>query len=400
MSTLFEGQSAGLIEHGVGTKSRRHVDLPAKRIRALLIEPDITDVLSVRDALAKTLTTTLELESVFSVAEGIARLEIGGIDAVIMGLDEYRTVHRQFPTVPLIILTEAVNEKRAIQSLREGAQDLLFKQQIDGTLLDRMLRYGIERHERRQLEKKMRATETELRLAAGIQRRLLPTTRPAAPGFDFGGAFNSAFATCGDWYDYVSMRDGRFGIIIGDVSGKGMGPAMVATEARAIVRSLLIHSSDIGEILTDCNRLLLNDLSESRFVTMFFAIVDPADRTMTYVGAGHRAFLFNSAGEHRILESTCVPLGFDEQLSVAASGKMTLQPGDVLIALTDGVEEATAADGSAFGTARVLDAVRQTRCESAQSIADRIIFETVTEFTRDTVQDDDSTAVVLKVKEV
>lgn len=399
MNMLFEGQSTGLLDNGACMTTRRHVELPAKRICALLIEPNIADVLSVRSALAKTSTSKLELETAYSVAEGIARLDLGGIDAVIMGVDEFRTVHDRFPAVPLIILTEAANEEIAIRSLREGAQDLLFKHHLDGTLLDRMLRYGIERHERRQLEKLMRATETELRLAAGIQRRLLPTTRPTAPGFDFGGAFNSAFATCGDWYDYVSLRDGRFGIIVGDVSGKGMGPAMVATEARAIVRSLLIHTSDIGEILTSCNRLLLNDLSESRFVTMFFAVVDPVDRTMTYVGAGHRGFLFNTAGQHRILESTCVPLGFDEQLTVTSSSEIVLSPGDVLVALTDGVEEATGADGSAFGTERVLDALRRTRSESAQRIADYMVYETVTEFTCGATHDDDSTAVVLKVEE-
>lgn len=389
--------ASNVLQHEWASRRIHHAESFAKGIRVLVIAVDDADAAEML-ALQETLTAEpLQLEVVVGATEGLAKLQHGNIDAVIVSLDDFRLVHRWFSQVPLIILAEAADEELAIQGLRDGAQDLLIKRHWNATLLDRMVRYGIERHYRRELEKKVRATQTELELASGIQKRLCPTSRLAVPGFDFAGAYHSAFATCGDWFDYLPPNDGRFGIVIGDVSGKGMGPAIVATETRAILRSVALFTSDLGEILTHCNQQLFNDLADFRFVTLFFAQIDAATRCLSYVGAGHRAFIVDKNGHHRFLESTCVPLGFEERLTVAASPKIQLWPGDVLVSLTDGVEEATSAEGEAFGIERVLDIVRRSRGDSAEKIADRLIYDSVVEFTQDATQDDDFTAIVLKV---
>jgi serine phosphatase RsbU (regulator of sigma subunit) len=243
----------------------------------------------------------------------------------------------------------------------------------------------------------LRATTAELDAARKIQQALLPVEVPELPGFDLAGAWHPAEATCGDYFDIIPMGERYVGLVVGDVCGHGLGPALVMASTRACLRTLALTQTDVSKIMTVANRMLADDLSSERFVTMFFARLDVVTRSISYAGAGHRAYLMGSAGEVTALNSTWMPLGLDRDAVVPCGPETALSPGDMLVLVTDGVEDAMSIEGESFGHKKVMAVAREHRHEPAQRIVNRIIHQSVAEFTRGAPQDDDFTAVVLKV---
>ncbi len=159
-------------------------------------------------------------------------------------------------------------------------------------------------------ERKRAAAVTEqLRLARSIQRSFFPKAPPVVPGFDLGGASYAAEETGGDYYDYFQMPTGRVGVALADVSGHGLGPALVMSQTRAYLQALLPLGLGVSELATRLNDFLLADGQEARFVTLFLAQLDPRDRSFTYASAGHRCYLLGPGDEVEPLDATSVPLG-------------------------------------------------------------------------------------------
>src|SRR5262249_17791409 len=143
-------------------------------------------------------------------------------------------------------------------------------------------------------------------------------------------------------FDYVPMRDGSLGIVIGDVSGHGYGPALLMAQTRAYLRAFLLTHTDIRDIIALVNRALADDTPDGRFTTLLFVRIDPATRTLQYVSAGHTtSYLLGASGEVKAeLCSTGMPLGIVTDAEYDATPQLTLEPGDLLLLVTDGVEEA------------------------------------------------------------
>ncbi|MBS0208193.1 MAG: SpoIIE family protein phosphatase [Planctomycetes bacterium] len=377
----------------------------ADSFRVLVVEDNPLDVRVIAEHLARSRYASFQAEIANSVVTALDKLNSDRFSVVLLdlslgstiGLETFRLIQGAHPRVPIVILTGTNHEETALVAMQNGAQDYLLKDRISADSLARALRYAIERHSRRQLEDRMRETNAELRIAQQIQHALFPRQAPQLAGFDLAGTWHPAQATCGDYFDFFPMGDRHLGIAVGDVCGHGLGPGLVMAETRAVLRSLAPTHLDVSEIMTLANRLLAQDLDGQRFVTLFFARLNLDTRALSYAGAGHRAYLMHAAGDVEMLDSTSMPLGLDTTEDVECVTGLTLMPEDLLLIVTDGVEEATSPSGHMFGRESLLQLVRGFRHEPARRIVDHLVHEHLHSFINNSAPDDDFTAVVLKV---
>lgn len=251
---------------------------------------------------------------------------------------------------------------------------------------------------RKRAERELRANQEQFQVAREIQQRLFPKAAPALDGFDIAGVTYPAEATGGDYFDYLPMMNGKLGVIVADVTGHGIGPALLMAETRAYLRTLAANREDIGEILTTANHILAEDIGEERYVTLFLGRIDPGTHTFAYASAGHpTGYILGAGGEIKtLLKRTSVPLGINPNAKYDGAVQVGLQSGDIVLLLTDGIEEAMAPDESFFGTERTLNVVRQNREKPAREILDAL-YRAVRDFAQAAPQLDDVTAIVIKV---
>jgi len=178
-----------------------------------------------------------------------------------------------------------------------------------------------------------------------------------------------------------------------------LGPALLITETRAYLRAFaLTPEDDLGSIAALVNRRLVDDVTDGHFVTLFLARIDPRSRSLMFTNAGHpQGCVFDSTGAVKtLLGSTGPPLGLFQDGDFQVGPAIALEPGDLVLLLTDGVIEARAPDDAAFGFQRAIDIVRVYRRNTASEIA-RNLYHAVRAFSHNLAQDDDITAVVIKV---
>jgi PAS domain S-box-containing protein len=253
--------------------------------------------------------------------------------------------------------------------------------------------------ERKKAERALRENAAQLLAAQRIQEHLLPTEPPAIAGLDIAGALYAAEFAAGDYFDYLSMPGGALGVVIGDVAGHGFGPALVMASTHAHLQSLSQLQGEIGPILAEVNSILLREIEEDRYVTLLLARLDPRSRTLTFANAGHPdGYVLDASGKIKTrLESGSLPLGISPDTLFHASGPVLLEPGDLLLLLTDGILEATSADGTQFGAERTLGVVRRNLTRKAAEII-RAIYDAVLEFSAGHKIADDLTTVIVKVQ--
>ncbi|MDB6032782.1 MAG: hypothetical protein JWM16_3120 [Verrucomicrobiales bacterium] len=254
--------------------------------------------------------------------------------------------------------------------------------------------------ERKRAEKELRDSKEQFRVAREIQQRLFPKSSPALPGLDIAGGSYPAEATGGDYFDYLPMLNDRWGIVVGDVTGHGVGPALLMAETRAYLRVLAGRREDVGEILSRTNRVLSEDVGNERFVTLFLARIDARTQELVYASAGHpTGYILDSKGAvKKTLPRTGVPLGLRPDTQYHSSGQIFLEPGDLVLLVTDGIEESISSDNTIFGMERVLDVVRANRDKPSAHIVSAL-YQAVRQFSKNSVQMDDVTAIVLKVSD-
>ena len=298
---------------------------------------------------------------------------------------------------------EKINIPRAVETVgrcKDGREIVV------GVSFSHMELHGERRHvafvrditARKKTERALRENQEQLQVAREIQQRLFPKSAPALEGFDIAGVTYPAEETGGDYFDYLPMLNGCVGFIVGDVTGHGLGPALLMAETRAYLRSLSANRDDLGEILTVANRILAEDIGEERYVTLFLGKIDPKTRTLAYVSAGHpTGYVLGPGGEIKtLLKRTAVPLGINPNAKYSGAVDIALQSGDIVLLLTDGIEEATGPDESFFGIERTLASVRQNREKPAREILDAL-YRAVRDFSQHSPQLDDVTAIVIKV---
>lgn len=253
--------------------------------------------------------------------------------------------------------------------------------------------------ERRRIEQSLRENEAQLLAAQRIQEYLLPRAAPDLPGFDIAGAWYPAEFAAGDHFDYLPMPGDAIGIVVSDVCGHGFSAALLMSVVHAYMHCLAENHDCVEEILTRANGTLLKEIEENRFVTLFFARLDPRSRSLTYASAGHpTGYVLSASGEvrHR-LEATGPPLGILADAQFPGNGPVTLDPGDVVLLLTDGVIEARAPEQTdEYGVQRALDVVVANRHQAAAEIV-AALYQAVQQYSQQDRQLDDITIVVIKV---
>ncbi len=200
----------------------------------------------------------------------------------------------------------------------------------------------------------------ELGAARRLQQSLMPKRAPRVPGFQLAGLWRPAFEMSGDWYDFFPLPNRRWGIVIADVSGKGVPAALFMALARSTLRASAAVATTAEGAVERANRLIAADSDDGTFITAVFGILDAQARRFVYVNAGHNPPLWFQAGAQRLeyLTRTGLPLGIDENLRFRAH-EIELQAGDMLYFYTDGVTEAMGANEEMFGTER-LEAIVTT----------------------------------------
>jgi phosphoserine phosphatase RsbU/P len=240
-----------------------------------------------------------------------------------------------------------------------------------------------------------RRLEEELSIGHRIQKTFLPERDPKVPNFDIAGAYYSSGLVGGDYYDYVRITDGHLGIVVADVSGKGIPAALIMAAFRASLIAEVRNNYAIRTVFAKVNKLLWESIEVDRFVTAIYGVLDLHGRRFTYVNAGHNTGLLYRAATDAFeyLESTGPLLGTLESATFKER-QVEIRPGDVLTLYTDGITEAMNPAEELFGEERLKDVVRSRRSASASDIV-RGIRETVGEFAGGE-PDDDLTLVLVK----
>ncbi|MGA2619731.1 MAG: SpoIIE family protein phosphatase [Thermoguttaceae bacterium] len=378
-----------------------------KNIRILLVEDDPDDVWVMRNLLGDRWDGPFELAHVELLSAGIERASEYPFDVILLdlslpdsqGLETFFTLHAHAGDVPIVVLSAYNDESTAVKAVQAGAQDYLVKGQVDDNLLVRSIRYAVERTRRHRAEAALRDASEEFRAAKEIQQRLYPAEPPSLPGFDIAGALYPAKATAGDYFDYFPLPGGCLGIVVGDVSSHGMGPALLMSETRACLRTLAQSSADVYQILTRVNRMLTADTDDFHFVTLVLAKIDPATRELVYGSAGQRSYLLHADRTVTVLDSTGLPLGVDAEATVpmAPPLQLTLGGGDLLVMFTDGVVEAESAGRTRFGVGRALEVIQRERQKPARQIIEALRRD-IDAFCRYQPHQDDITIVLVKVQ--
>jgi len=241
--------------------------------------------------------------------------------------------------------------------------------------------------------------EQQIALAGAVQSRLLPAHPTPPPGYDLAGQGRPCEEMSGDYYDVIPLANGHVALVVGDVSGHGIGPALYMSSTRALIRGLMGEGSDALKVVGTLNRFLARDMEEHSFMSLFLGVLDPDGRLIRYTSAGHNPpLLVRAAGGVEELGCTGPVLAVFEEARYRESEAIRLHSGDALALYTDGIYEAHARDGSMYGEERFRDSLeRHVRdARGAQAIVDGVLADLDT-YCVGRALDDDITLLVLRV---
>jgi sigma-B regulation protein RsbU (phosphoserine phosphatase) len=255
-------------------------------------------------------------------------------------------------SVPVIVMTAWSSVDLAVEAMRRGAVDFIQKPWDNARLLA-----TIEKQVSRSSDRKK--SKSELEIARHVQQRLLPQHGQSLSTVTYGGRCLPAQEVGGDYYDFLDMGPGRLGVLLADVSGKGVAGALLTASLQASFRSQLeLGMKNPRALLSSVNKLFHESTPAEYFATMFFAEYRDQNRELRYINCGHpAAILARTGGAIEHLEPTAIPIGIFGGWKCEERSAI-LQPGDLLLIFSDGVLEAGVDSGEEFGETRLLDAVR------------------------------------------
>ena len=251
-----------------------------------------------------------------------------------------------------------------------------------------------------QLQERMELKEA-MGLAMEVQQSLLPREAPRIEGLDIAGQSIYCDETGGDYYDFIEFPElghGRVGVAVGDVAGHGIAPALLMTTVRALLRSRIIQPGGLAQMITDVNRLLCIDTSESsNFMTLFFMLIDSDNREVQWVRAGHEpAVVYDSSTDSfSELYGDGIALGVDETWSFQENRQELWSDSRIVLIGTDGIWEAENPQGEGFGKKRLREIIRKHKHQTSQEIV-HATTEALAKHRQTAPQQDDITMVVIK----
>jgi sigma-B regulation protein RsbU (phosphoserine phosphatase) len=255
-------------------------------------------------------------------------------------------------------------------------------------------RLRVEALEKQRLEEETRRMDRELKLASEIQMSLVPAGPLVVGHWEAHGRIIPARMVGGDAFDYFPLGDGRFGIAIADVSGKGVPAALLMSNVQASLRAFCDGRWPIREAIRHVNQSVVRTASNGKFITLFYGEIDPGNARLRFINAGHNYPLLRRAGGAvEELREGGTPLGIFEDADYE-QGEVSFHPGDGLMLYSDGISEAVDVAGMEFGEGRLRD-LWQQQGERAPTEVIGVVFDEVAEFRGDAGQSDDMTLVVV-----
>jgi sigma-B regulation protein RsbU (phosphoserine phosphatase) len=363
------------------TAVARAADVELVRSARILVADDQVEV---REALRLLLKTAdYETETVGSPAALLEALDRSRFDLVLMdlnyargttsgqeGLDLLPVIRAHDAALPVVIMTAWATVELAIESLRHRVGDFVRKPWDNEQLLTTVRAQVLAGRSRRAVEK---LHQRELAAAREIQATLLPRQLPALDGYGIAATWQPAAGLGGDHYDVFEVRHGRVALCIADVAGKGLPAALLMSNLQAAIRALAAEGWTPGELCGQLRRMMAGRLTDEKFVTLVYLVLDTAARRLTYANAGHNApVLVRADGTHTRLQSGGPLIAslsdgrYDEE-------SVRLASGDRLVLFTDGLTELANEAGEEFGEARLVELVREHRRLDAQDIQDRLL---------------------------
>jgi serine phosphatase RsbU (regulator of sigma subunit) len=326
------------------------------------------------------------------------------LDVMMPGMDGVETCRRIKETpggreIPVIFLTGKAETADVVRGFEAGAVDYVAKPFNPPELLARISTHLTIDRLRRSLEEKNQALaeahRREMEMAARVQAQLIPASLPPLAGWDFAAHWQPAKEVSGDYYDFLP-GPGRLGVVVADVSGKGMHAALVMASTRSLVRANAAAQLGPADSLHQVNASLCADATQGMFVTLFYAELEAGSGAVEYVSCGHTPPLRWRAADGAVEEfdSTGTVLGMDETARFAAR-RVELGAGDVLLLLTDGYAEAFDARSRPFGDERLRELLAAHAKEPAARILERVK-GAVERFVGDAPVSDDRTIVVAR----
>jgi len=236
----------------------------------------------------------------------------------------------------------------------------------------------------------------ELEIAKGIQQSFLPDAAPTIAGIEIAAKNIPALEVGGDFYDFIPLGKDRWGLVIADVSGKGVPAALFMALSRTLIRASTLATADPAAAIGHANQLICEDSKTDMFVTLFYAILDSRVMTLDYVNAGHNPplLLKGTSSDVVLLRAQGIALGLTDDVDLQ-SVRMDLRPGDVLVLYTDGVTEAIDEREEEFGEQRLLAVIMENRMLPAAELLEKIL-AAINTFAGSRPQHDDITLMVLR----
>lgn len=309
------------------------------------------------------------------------------------GLELVSQIRDVNESLPLVVMTAWSSVDLAVEAMRRGASDFVQKPWQNRQLLEK-LQAQIERYHALRLAQ--RRYEDELQEARDIQNKLLPKNIPQVPGYEIAGATRPVRFVGGDYYDVVRISDAQTAICIGDVAGKGLPAAMLMSSLQAALKPLMWQGLAPRELCRRLNRILCDITPLGKFISFFYAVLDHADRRLTYCNAGHNPpVLVRADGSASELNAAGAVLGqFPDW--VYEQSDLRLNSGDQLMLFTDGLVEACDRDDQPFGEERVIRIARENPSISAGALQ-TLLMSAASEHCGGHFPDDASTIVVKAV---
>ncbi|MFN7997495.1 MAG: SpoIIE family protein phosphatase [Bryobacteraceae bacterium] len=294
---------------------------------------------------------------------------------------------------PIVAMTAWAELELAVEAMRGGAADFVQKPWDNVRLLATIEKHTRNAKARRQADRRARS---ELEIARQVQEKLFPHNAKQLSTLDYSGCCFPAQDVGGDYYDFLDLGPLQLGIILGDVSGKGVAAALLMANLQALFRSQSYQATGNPEAyLQSVNRLFFESTAPEHYATLFFGVYDDSSRRLRFINCGHEPpLLARATGDIEQLDATATVLGAF-RLWCCSEREIQLNPGDLLVIVSDGVTEAGIDGGEEFGERRLADLVRVARGEKALVTTQRIV-DAARRFGKQG-QNDDITVVALHV---
>jgi phosphoserine phosphatase RsbU/P len=311
----------------------------------------------------------------------------GGVE----GLELVTRIRSMDETLPLLVMTAWSSVELAVEALQRGASDFINKPWNNSKLVEK-IEEQVERC--RAMRRARRQRQEEEQEAREIQRSLLPRVIPSIPGYAVSASTQPAGFVGGDCYDVAHISDSKTAFCIADAAGKGLAAALLMSNLQATLKSLIGECTQPREVCTRANRILFDIMPANKFISFFYGVLDSKANRFTYCNAGHcPPVLLREDGRSCTLNNSGAVFGHFASWPYEQA-EVELQRGDCLLMFSDGVVEASDADGNQFGEERLVQVTREFGDSTAHSVRSGVM-QAVSAHCQGNFQDD-ATLIVLR----